>query len=76
MDLVGGGVLADATECKVLIGIDDHSRYCVAAGVMTRAVRSRTIAWIFVYGRVPRCHPKVHPIWACFPAYGRTPNAE
>ncbi|MBW3668528.1 MAG: IS481 family transposase [Actinobacteria bacterium] len=38
MDVVGGVVLADGTECKVLTGIDDHSRYCVAAGVMTRAV--------------------------------------
>jgi transposase InsO family protein len=38
MDVVGGVVLADGTECKVLTGLDDHSRYCVAGGVMVRAV--------------------------------------
>jgi transposase InsO family protein len=29
--------LADGTEIKVLTGVDDHSRYCVSAQVMTRA---------------------------------------
>jgi hypothetical protein len=38
LDVVGGVLLADGTECKVLTGIDDHSRFVVAAGVMTRAV--------------------------------------
>lgn len=37
LDVVGGVLLADGTECKVLTGMDDHSRFCVAAGVMTRA---------------------------------------
>ena len=37
MDVVGGVLLADGTDCKVLTGIDDHSRYCVCAGVMLRA---------------------------------------
>ena len=38
LDVVGGVLLADGTECKVLTGIDDHSRFVVSAGVMTRAV--------------------------------------
>ena len=38
LDVVGGILLADGTECKVLTGIDDHSRFVVAAGIMTRAV--------------------------------------
>jgi transposase InsO family protein len=38
LDVVGGVLLSDGTECKVLTGIDDHSRFVVAAGVMTRAV--------------------------------------
>jgi transposase InsO family protein len=38
LDVVGGVLLADGTECKVLTGIDDHSRFVVAAGLMTRAV--------------------------------------
>ena len=37
MDVVGGVLLEDGTEAKVLTGVDDHSRFCVCAGVMTRA---------------------------------------
>ena len=38
MDVVGGVLLDDGTECKILTGVDDHSRYCVCAGIMVRAV--------------------------------------
>ena len=37
MDVVGGVLLEDGTECKILSGIDDHSRFCVSAGIMARA---------------------------------------
>jgi transposase InsO family protein len=37
MDVVGGVLLVDGTQAKVLTGIDDHSRFIVCAGVMTRA---------------------------------------
>jgi transposase len=37
MDIVGGVLLEDGTEGKVLTGVDDHSRYCVCAGIMVRA---------------------------------------
>ena len=47
LDVVGGVLLADGTECKVLTGIDDHSRYCVCAGVMVRAT-SRPVCGFFV----------------------------
>lgn len=36
MDVVGGLLLEDGTECKILTGIDDHSRFMVCAGVMAR----------------------------------------
>ncbi|GAA2999779.1 hypothetical protein GCM10017559_20740 [Streptosporangium longisporum] len=36
MDIVGGIMLADGTECKIVTGVDDHSRYCVAATVVAR----------------------------------------
>jgi transposase InsO family protein len=36
MDVVGG-VLADGRECKILTGLDDHSRFVVCAGIMVRA---------------------------------------
>jgi len=37
MDVVGGVLLGGGTECKVLTGIDDHSRFVVCAGLMMRA---------------------------------------
>jgi transposase InsO family protein len=37
MDVVGGMLLADGRDCKILTGIDDHSRFVVCAGVMLRA---------------------------------------
>jgi len=36
MDVVGGFVLADGTRAKALTGVDDHSRFCVSAHLMTR----------------------------------------
>jgi transposase InsO family protein len=36
LDLVHGFLLADGTSAKALTGIDDHSRFCVSARLMTR----------------------------------------
>ncbi len=36
-DVVGGIYLTDGSELKCLTGVDDHSRYCVSAGLMHRA---------------------------------------
>lgn len=36
MDVVGGFALADGTRAKALTGVDDHSRFCVSARLMTR----------------------------------------
>jgi transposase InsO family protein len=47
MDVVGGVLLEDGTECKVLTGIDDHSRFCVCAGIMVRAT-ARPVCEVFV----------------------------
>jgi len=46
LDVVGGVLLADGKECKVLTGIDDHSRFVVCAGVMPRAT-SRAVCTHF-----------------------------
>jgi len=46
LDVVGGVLLADGKECKVLTGIDDHSRSVVCAGVMARAT-SRSVCTHF-----------------------------
>jgi transposase InsO family protein len=37
MDVMGGVELEDGSELKVVTGLDDHSRFCVAAGLVTRA---------------------------------------
>ena len=46
MDVVGGVLLEGGTQAKVLTGIDDHSRFIVCAGVMTRAT-SRAVCGHF-----------------------------
>ena len=54
LDLVGGIYLADGRECKLLSGIDDHSRYVVSAAVLAvpsaRAVADAFIAAMKAYG--------------------------
>ena len=37
MDVVGGIFLTDGTELKAVTGVDDHSRFCVAATLVRRA---------------------------------------
>jgi hypothetical protein len=37
LDIVGGLMLADGTECKVVTGVDDCSRFCVIAALVVRA---------------------------------------
>ena len=37
MDITGGVLLVDGSELKVVIGVDDHSRFCVSAKVVRRA---------------------------------------
>src|SRR6266566_2327502 len=53
MDVVGGVLLADGTGAKILTGIDDHSRFVVCAGVMSRAT-SRAVCSHFA--EALRCH--------------------
>ena len=46
MDVLGGVALEDGSELRVVTGIDDHSRFCVAAGLVRRAT-SRTVCEVF-----------------------------
>ena len=54
LDLAGGVYLADGRECKLLTGIDDHSRFVVIATVLAvpsgRAVAEAFIAAMRVHG--------------------------
>ncbi|WP_328508316.1 IS481 family transposase [Streptomyces mirabilis] len=53
LDLVGGIYLADGRECKMLTGIDDHSRFIVVAEVLS-VPSGRAVADAFV--RAMRIH--------------------
>ena len=46
MDVMGGIWLVDGRELKAVTGIDDHSRFCVAAGLIERA-NARSVCRIF-----------------------------
>jgi transposase InsO family protein len=46
MDVMAGVLLEDATDLKVVTGIDDHSRFCIAAGLVRRAT-SRAVCEVF-----------------------------
>ena len=46
MDVMAGVLLDDGSDLKVVTGIDDHSRFCVAAGLVRRAT-SRAVCEVF-----------------------------
>jgi transposase InsO family protein len=46
MDVMSGVLLDDDTDLKIVTGIDDHSRFCVAAGLVTRAT-ARAVCEVF-----------------------------
>ena len=54
LDVTGSVFLADGTECKLISGLDDHSRFCVIATVVrratARAVCRAFLAAMAVYG--------------------------
>ena len=45
MDVVGGFPLSDGTSAKALTGIDDHSRMCVCARLMTARAHPGGLRW-------------------------------
>jgi transposase InsO family protein len=47
MDVTASLFLADGRECKIITGIDDHSRFCVIATVVQRAT-ARAVCSAFV----------------------------
>lgn len=46
LDVMGGVLLDDGREVKAVTGLDDHSRFCVAAGLVERAT-SRPVCAVF-----------------------------
>ena len=54
IDIMGGVFLADGRECKLVAGIDDHSRFVVVAAVVAepgaRAIRAAFTAAMATYG--------------------------
>jgi transposase len=47
LDVMGGVWLASTQELKVVTGIDDHSRFCVMAGLVERA-NARSVCRVFI----------------------------
>ena len=47
LDVTASLFLADGPECKMITGIDDHSRFCVIATVALRAT-ARAVCPAFV----------------------------
>lgn len=43
---MGAVILDDGSELKIVTGVDDHSRFCVAAGLVRRA-NSRAVCEVF-----------------------------
>jgi hypothetical protein len=46
LDVMGGIWLADGRELKAVTGIDDHSRFCIMAGLIERA-NARSVCQVF-----------------------------
>ena len=46
MDVMGGVMLDDGTDLKIVTGVDDHSRFCIAAGLVPRAT-ARAVCEVF-----------------------------
>ncbi|MDQ3982409.1 MAG: IS481 family transposase [Actinomycetota bacterium] len=46
MDVMGGVMLDDGTDLKIVTGVDDHSRFCVAASLVQRAT-ARAVCEVF-----------------------------
>ena len=47
LDVMGGVWLTNGRELKVVTGLDDHSRFCVMAGLVERA-NARSVCQVFV----------------------------
>ena len=79
LDIMGGIWLTDGRELKAVTGIDDHSRFCVAAGLIERA-NARSVCRVFTqalarYGSPEEVLTDIHPEWRADRACGVRPAA-
>ena len=79
LDVMGGIWLADGRELKAVTGIDDHSRFCIAAGLVERANASAVCrvfrAALDRYGSPEELLTDLHPEWRADGACGVRPAA-
>jgi transposase InsO family protein len=79
MDIMGGIWLTDGHELKAVTGIDDHSRFCIAAGLVERANASAVCrvfrAALDRYGSPEELLTDLHPEWRADGACGVRPAA-
>jgi transposase len=74
LDVMGGIWLTDGRELKAVTGIDDHSRFCVAAGLAERA-NAPSVCRIFTqalarYGSPEELLTDIHAEWRADRACG------
>ena len=79
LDVMGGVWLTDGRELKAVTGIDDHSRFCVAAGLVERA-NARSVCRVFTaalarYGTPEEVLTDIHSEWRADGACGVRPVA-
>jgi hypothetical protein len=53
MDVVAGVKIEPCTECSVVTGLDDHSRFCISAKVVARATATPVSD---AFSEAMRCH--------------------
>jgi hypothetical protein len=79
LDVMGGIWLVDGRELKAVTEIDDHSRFCVVAGLIERA-NAHSVCRIFTaaldrYGSPEELLTDIHPEWRADGACGVRPAA-
>lgn len=73
MDVVGRIFLTDGTELKCVTGIDDHSRFCVSAYLVTRATAQPVCDALLAALRRHGVPQEILTTAACSPASGPHP---
>jgi transposase InsO family protein len=79
LDIVGGIRLADGSELKLVTGLDDHSRFCVIATLVSRAT-GRAVCEAFAaalvrFGVLTEVLTLIHAEWRADGACGVRPAA-
>jgi transposase InsO family protein len=73
MDVMGGVMLEDGTELKAVTGEDDHSRCCIAAGLVRRSTSRPCARCSWLRCNATGCPTRPSPTTARFSRAGSVP---